>query len=237
MRAWNLQRHRVLTEKGRRIFRTDEEERYKGSGQCVVPGWTWLLPTMLSEQPRMCLRSIGQQPCPGHGTAGCDGVPRQQFTLTWHVGCGEGVFCTILATANFSVNLRLLEDTQFISKNVTGRRHGFSVGSCEPELPNGVGTSLGPLKALQSGKAGENARVSAATPTEMADELDPFLAQHERVLENIGLLFKCSVKRQKAGTLQAWRQGQKASPMVEQGGDRAAYLGLGAGLTPLRTGT
>ena len=136
---------------------------------------------------------------------------------TW--GVGRVCSCTILATANFSVNLRLLENTQFISKNVTGRRHGFSVGSYEPELPNGVSTSLGPLKALQSSKAGETPRVSAATPAEMADELDPFLAQHERVPGNIGLLLKCSVKRQKESALQAWRQGQKASPTVEQGGD------------------
>lgn len=61
--------------------------------------------------------------------------------------------------------------------------------------------------------------MSPATPPEMADELDPFLAQHERVPGNIGLLFKCSVKRQKEGALQAWRQGQKGSPMVEQDGD------------------
>lgn len=82
-----------------------------------------------------------------------------------------------------------------------------------------MGTNLGPLKALQSSKAGETPRVSAATPAEMADELDGFLAQHERVPGNTGLLFKCSVKRQKESALQAWRQGQKASPTVEQGGD------------------
>lgn len=105
--------------------------------------------------PKMCLGSRGQQPCQDVALQGVM-ESRASSSLshgTW--GVGRVCSCTILATANFSVNLRLLENTQFISKNVTGRRHGFSVGSCEPELPNGVSTSLGPLKALQSGKAGE----------------------------------------------------------------------------------
>lgn len=64
-----------------------------------------------------------------------DRAPCQQFTLKWFVGREWWCSCTILATSNFSLSLRLLENTKFIFKDVMGRRHGFSVRPPEPELP------------------------------------------------------------------------------------------------------
>ena len=74
-----------------------------------------------------------------------------------------------------------------------GKRPGFSVEPCEPELPSGAGSSLGPLEALPLGKAGQAWGVQAE-PHECLLQLQPgwrrswtpFLVQREHKPGNIG---------------------------------------------------